>query len=86
MIVLVHGVLDSSLSFDGAVAELVPDFTVVTYDRRGWGDSRRVDAAETLSDHADDVSPRSASGGRRSSPTASVARWRSSRRACGPTW
>jgi pimeloyl-ACP methyl ester carboxylesterase len=55
VIVLVHGVLDSSVSFDAVVDELVPDFTVVTYDRRGWGRSRHLDAAETLADHAHDV-------------------------------
>src|SRR6185437_10668430 len=35
VIVLVHGVLDTCLSFDGVVDALAPDFTVVTYDRRG---------------------------------------------------
>jgi pimeloyl-ACP methyl ester carboxylesterase len=55
VIVLVHGVLDSSLSFEGVVDELVPEFTVVTYDRRGWGRSGHVSPAETLDEHAHDV-------------------------------
>ena len=45
VIVLVHGVLDSSASFEGVVDELVPEFTVVTYDRRGWGRSRDASPA-----------------------------------------
>jgi pimeloyl-ACP methyl ester carboxylesterase len=55
VIVLVHGTLDHSVSFEGVVAELVPEFTVVTYDRRGWGRSRHLGAAETLADHSHDV-------------------------------
>jgi pimeloyl-ACP methyl ester carboxylesterase len=55
VIVLVHGTMDSSTSFEGVVDELTPEFTVVTYDRRGWGRSRHADAAETLADHAHDV-------------------------------
>ncbi len=68
VIVLVHGVLDSSLSFEGVVDELVPEFTVVTYDRRGWGRSRHVSAAETLAEHAHDVIV--AMGGRRATVVA----------------
>jgi len=55
VVVLVHGVLDSSLSFDGVVEALVPDFTVVTYDRRGWARSARATPATSLADHADDL-------------------------------
>ena len=55
VIVLVHGTMDHSVSFEGVVAELVPEFTVITYDRRGWGRSRHLGAAETLADHAHDV-------------------------------
>jgi pimeloyl-ACP methyl ester carboxylesterase len=55
LVVLVHGVLDSSLSFDGVVDALVPDFTVVTYDRRGWGRSADAAPARSLADHADDL-------------------------------
>jgi pimeloyl-ACP methyl ester carboxylesterase len=68
VIVLVHGVLDSSLSFAGVVDELAPEFTVVTYDRRGWGRSRRVSAAATLAEHAHDVI--AAMGGRRATVVA----------------
>ncbi len=68
LIVLVHGVLDSSLSFEGVVEELVPEFTVVTYDRRGWGRSQHVSPAETLDEHAHDVI--AAMGGRRATVVA----------------
>jgi pimeloyl-ACP methyl ester carboxylesterase len=54
MIVLVHGLLDSGTSFDGVVAELTPEFTVVTYDRRGWGQSRDDPPPSSLADHAQD--------------------------------
>jgi pimeloyl-ACP methyl ester carboxylesterase len=68
VIVLVHGVLDSSLSFEGVVSELVPEFTVVTYDRRGWGRSQHLSPAETLDEHAHDVI--AAMGGRRATVVA----------------
>jgi pimeloyl-ACP methyl ester carboxylesterase len=55
VIVLVHGTLDNSISFEGVVEELTPEFTVVTYDRRGWGRSQDAGPAETLADHAHDV-------------------------------
>lgn len=55
VIVLVHGTMDNSISFEGVVDELVPEYTVITYDRRGWGRSRGVGPAETLADHAHDV-------------------------------
>jgi len=55
VIVLVHGLLDSGASFDGVVAELAPDFTVVTYDRRGWGASREDPPPTSLADHAADA-------------------------------
>jgi pimeloyl-ACP methyl ester carboxylesterase len=55
VVVLVHGTLDNSISFEGVVNELTPEFTVVTYDRRGWGRSQHVGPAETLADHAHDV-------------------------------
>jgi pimeloyl-ACP methyl ester carboxylesterase len=55
VIVLVHGLLDSGASFDGVVAELTPDFTVVTYDRRGWGASRADEPPASLADHAQDA-------------------------------
>jgi pimeloyl-ACP methyl ester carboxylesterase len=55
VVVLVHGVLDSSLSFEGVVDALTPDFTVVTYDRRGWARSADAAPATSLNDHADDL-------------------------------
>lgn len=55
VIVLVHGLHDSDASFDGVVAELLPAFTVVTYDRRGWGQSRDDDPPASLADHALDT-------------------------------
>jgi len=55
VVVLVHGLLDSHTSFDGVVAELVPDHTVVTYDRRGWGDARADVPPRSLAEHADDA-------------------------------
>ncbi len=55
LIVLVHGLLDSGASFDGVVTELTPEFTVVTYDRRGWGRSRDDEPPASLADHACDT-------------------------------
>ncbi len=55
LVVLVHGVLDSSRSFDGVVEALAPDFTVVTYDRRGWARSADAAPATSLADHAEDL-------------------------------
>jgi pimeloyl-ACP methyl ester carboxylesterase len=55
VVVLVHGVLDASLSFEGVVEALAPDFTVVTYDRRGWARSAAAAPATSLADHADDL-------------------------------
>jgi pimeloyl-ACP methyl ester carboxylesterase len=55
LVVLVHGLDDSSLSFAKVVDELVPDVAVVTYDRRGWGRSRDARLAESLEEHARDL-------------------------------
>ncbi len=55
VILLVHGLLDSCVSFDGVVAELTPEFTVLTYDRRGWGQSRDDEPPQSLADHAHDA-------------------------------
>jgi pimeloyl-ACP methyl ester carboxylesterase len=55
VMVLVHGLLDSCVSFDGVVAELTPEFTVLTYDRRGWGQSRDDEPPQSLADHAHDA-------------------------------
>ena len=53
-VVLVHGVLDSSTSFEAVAAELA-DLSVMAYDRRGWGGSRHVTRADSLAEHADDL-------------------------------
>jgi pimeloyl-ACP methyl ester carboxylesterase len=37
------------------VAELTPDHTVITYDRRGWGRSRDDTPPTSLADHAQDA-------------------------------
>lgn len=55
VVVLVHGVLDSCASFDGVIEHLVSDYTVVTYDRRGWARSAGVPTATSLDDHAHDL-------------------------------
>jgi pimeloyl-ACP methyl ester carboxylesterase len=55
VVVLVHGVFDSCESFGAVIEHLVPDHTVVTYDRRGWARSMDVPPATTLADHADDL-------------------------------
>ncbi|MEU4448482.1 alpha/beta hydrolase [Actinosynnema sp. NPDC050801] len=54
-VVLVHGSLDRHISFRQVAAHL-PDWTVVGYDRRGWGGSRALgDATTTLEDHVEDL-------------------------------
>jgi pimeloyl-ACP methyl ester carboxylesterase len=55
VVVLVHGVFDSCDSFAGVVDHLVPDHTVVTYDRRGWARSAHATPATSLDDHARDL-------------------------------
>src|SRR5690242_865977 len=55
VVVLVHGVCDSCESFVGVIEQLVPDHTVVTYDRRGSARSLDVAPATTLADPADDL-------------------------------
>jgi pimeloyl-ACP methyl ester carboxylesterase len=55
VVVLVHGVFDSCQSFEGVIDHLLPDHTVVTYDRRGWARSADAVPASTLDDHADDL-------------------------------
>jgi pimeloyl-ACP methyl ester carboxylesterase len=55
VVVLVHGVFDSCASFEAVIEHLVPDHTVVTYDRRQWGRSIHAAPAAALSDHADDL-------------------------------
>jgi pimeloyl-ACP methyl ester carboxylesterase len=55
VVVLVHGVFDSCQSFEGVIDHLVPDHTVITYDRRGWARSAGAEPATSLGDHADDL-------------------------------
>jgi pimeloyl-ACP methyl ester carboxylesterase len=55
VVVLVHGVFDSCASFDGVIEHLLPEHTVLTYDRRQWGRSRDAAPATSLDDHADDL-------------------------------
>jgi pimeloyl-ACP methyl ester carboxylesterase len=55
VVLLIHGLTDSADSFDGMVAELTPEHTVLTYDRRGWGRSRDDDPPTSLADHAQDA-------------------------------
>lgn len=55
VVVLVHGVFDSCESFDAVVEHLVPEHSVVTYDRRGWARSADATPATSLDDHARDL-------------------------------
>jgi pimeloyl-ACP methyl ester carboxylesterase len=55
VVVLVHGVFDSCESFEGVIEHLLPDHTVLTYDRRGWARSADAAPATSLDDHADDL-------------------------------
>ncbi len=55
VVLLIHGLLDSGASFGAVVEELVPEHTVVTYDRRGWGRSRADVPPQSLADHAHDA-------------------------------
>jgi pimeloyl-ACP methyl ester carboxylesterase len=55
LVVLVHGVFDSCLSFDGVIERLAPEHTVITYDRRGWARSAGAAPAVSLDDHAGDL-------------------------------
>jgi pimeloyl-ACP methyl ester carboxylesterase len=55
VVLLIHGLTDSLESFDGMVAELTPEHTVITYDRRGWGRSRDDAPPTSLADHAQDA-------------------------------
>ena len=55
VVLLIHGLVDSGASFDGVARELVPEHTVLTYDRRGWGRSRADAPPRSLSEQADDA-------------------------------
>jgi pimeloyl-ACP methyl ester carboxylesterase len=54
IVVLVHGALDRSRSFRRVVDSLA-DLRVVTYDRRGYGDSLDAAPASGLEDHTADL-------------------------------
>lgn len=54
VVVLVHGSLDRGLSF-GRVARRLDDLGVVTYDRRGYQDSRAAPVSDDLAVHVDDL-------------------------------
>ncbi|WP_067666382.1 alpha/beta fold hydrolase [Nocardia miyunensis] len=54
-VVFVHGTMDTCVSFR-RVAEQLPDRTLFSYDRRGWGASRRPGSRPpSLTDHVDDL-------------------------------
>ena len=53
-VVCVHGTLDSSNSFRRA-AEFLPHWTVIGYDRRGWGSSRDQQRAPVFADQVQDL-------------------------------
>ncbi len=55
VVVLVHGVFDSCESFGGVIEHLLPDHTVLTYDRRGWARSVAMPDPTSLADHSDDL-------------------------------
>jgi pimeloyl-ACP methyl ester carboxylesterase len=55
LMVLVHGVFDTCLSFEPVIEHLHPDFTVLTYDRRGWARSSDAAPSESIDHHADDL-------------------------------
>jgi pimeloyl-ACP methyl ester carboxylesterase len=55
VVLLIHGLTDSVESFAGMVEELTPDYSVITYDRRGWGRSRDDEPPTSLADHAQDA-------------------------------
>jgi pimeloyl-ACP methyl ester carboxylesterase len=54
IVVLVHGAMDRSRSFRRVVDHLT-DLRVVTYDRRGYGDSLDATPASGLEDHTTDL-------------------------------
>lgn len=55
-VLYVHGTLDSSASFARGARRYLPEWTAVTYDRRGWGHARRAGhSACGLSTHVADL-------------------------------
>lgn len=54
-VVLVHGVLDSARTLE-RLFDLLPEYDLMTYDRRGFGRSEfAADGARSLDAHADDL-------------------------------
>lgn len=53
-VILVHGAMDRARSFRPVVTRL-PDLRIVTYDRRGYGESIQSLKAGSLTEHADDL-------------------------------
>lgn len=54
LVVLVHGAMDRATSFTRLMARL-PDWTVLTYDRRGYGRSSHLGPPDAFSDQVDDL-------------------------------
>lgn len=54
LVVLIHGTMDRSTSF-ARVQRSLEDVRTVAYDRRGYARSTEAGAAETVSDHVDDL-------------------------------
>ncbi len=54
LLVLVHGAMDRSTSFTRLMARL-PDWTVVAYDRRGYGHSWHLGPPESFQSQVDDL-------------------------------
>jgi pimeloyl-ACP methyl ester carboxylesterase len=54
LIILVHGAPDRRTAFR-RVQRHLPEFRVVTYDRRGYGESAALPLAASLADHAHDL-------------------------------
>lgn len=54
LVVCVHGAMDRATSFTRLMAKL-PDWTVVAYDRRGYGQSAHLGPPETFDQQVDDL-------------------------------
>lgn len=54
-LVLVHGALDEGATWQPVVPALAETFTVVTYDRRGFGKSGPVKTLPSVQAHVDDL-------------------------------
>lgn len=54
LVVLVHGAMDRSTSFNRVAAKL-PDWTILSYDRRGYGRSHHRGASDSFDDQVADL-------------------------------